>query len=119
MTEVVTLYRYIDGPDGYGGFRLWLYAFSVLGETPCGYWFYDGHFDHRKRFVLKASRKRFAHSTVPAALESFKRRKRAQIRILGHQLDRARIALSLADDTSSPAVVMGPELGSGLLVPSH
>jgi hypothetical protein len=99
MTDVPTLYRYTDEPDGYGSFHLYLYSFSVLGETKCGYWFYDGHFQHRKRFVLKNSRKRFAHSTTTAALQSFKRRKQSQITILNRQLDRARIALSLADDS--------------------
>jgi hypothetical protein len=71
-----------------------LRRFPVLSHTPKGAWLELGC---DKRFVLTNSRKRYACPTIEEAVESFKARKQAQIRILRSQLYTAEEGLRSID----------------------
>jgi hypothetical protein len=64
--------------------------FAVVKHTPKGVRLDSG------RLVMRNSRKRYACPTIEEALESFKARKRAQIRILSRQVKAAELALRQA-----------------------
>ena len=92
----MTFYRY-ESTRWESGISLTLYSYPVTKQTPCGVWLellYGGG----KRFVLTSARKRFACPTKEEALESFKARKRRQVRILRARLDEAERALTLMPD---------------------
>jgi hypothetical protein len=86
------LYRYIDhctvSEDPYG--KLYsnvhkpsILTYEILKTTPKGYWIaYRGS----EKWISNYSKKRFAYPTKEEALESFKYRKKRQIRILKSQL---------------------------------
>lgn len=97
------LYRYEDhvystfsinpgGTESYGmtEVRVELYEYEVVKETSCGYWIID-------KWISKTWKKRFAYPSKLQALESFKIRKKRQIFILQHQLNRAQEALLKAN----------------------
>jgi len=94
--EFKYLYRYNShrvscGDEEYGYYsriEAYLYRYKILKETPKGCWI-ERAFD-KPRFVLNEGRKKFACRTPELALESFKARKAAQVRILN-----ARIAAAL------------------------
>lgn len=73
--------------------ELELMEFKVAKVTPKGVWLerYLGN-----RFVRASSRRRFAHPTKDAALESFRQRKLSQISILHAQLRVAQTMLARA-----------------------
>lgn len=71
------------------------HEYPVISETACGVWL---DVLGRKRFVRTDARKRFACPTEDEAMESFRARKRRQIRILRHQLAAAEAALRLEKD---------------------
>ena len=71
-----------------------LRAYKIIKRTPKGAWIQDFC---RKRFVRLTARKKFACETREEALESFRARKRRQIRILQEQIGHARSALSRAE----------------------
>lgn len=75
---------------------LHLETFEVLKYTQRGVWldYYGGG----KKFVLNEARKRFACPTKEEALESFRARKKRQIKILKAQLHSACRALELQPD---------------------
>jgi len=78
------------------GVRVHLQEYTLIKETPCGYWIkpvwdYD---DYHKKWVSKTARKRFAYPTQEEAITSFMARKRRQIQIIESQLIDARSALS-------------------------
>lgn len=76
--------------------RLELFAVSIKHATPTGARLWTGrHVD------LREGRKQYACRTVDGALEQFKRRRNAQIRILEHQLRRARAELRLTESWPS------------------
>lgn len=93
-------YRYIDtvyssGDDDYGFttfVKVVLHEFEVIKETPKGIWI---RVPGRKRFVNLGARKKYACLSKLDALESFKRRKMRQIRILETQLRHAKEALGI------------------------
>lgn len=70
--------------------RLKCYDFNILRFTKCGCWI-EG-----EKFVLLSGKKRYAYPTKEEALESFKRRKAMQIKILTRLLAQAKNALSEA-----------------------
>lgn len=74
------------------GVRVNEYKYSLLNETPKGYWIYQNYVDD-KRWVSKTAKKRFAYPTREEALTSFIARKKCQIRILEAQLGNAKSAL--------------------------
>jgi hypothetical protein len=119
MTEY--LYRYEDWLFG-SGVHIEAIELPIVKKTECGAWVYDGLItpenpteffetlvkekrlrkecrfillNSRKkcRFILLNSRKKYACLTREAAMQSFRARKRAQIRILEHRLHRAKEAL--------------------------
>lgn len=69
--------------------------YKVVKVTPKGVWLSFG-FGGKDRFVLLGARKRFAHPTKEAALESLVARKERQTRILKKQLDQVQTALFIA-----------------------
>ena len=94
---VQTLYRY-DTTRWDDRIKIVLRTFSVLSETPRGYWFYSQDCRHHgKKFVLKDAKKRYCYPTKEAAMTSFKRRKLMQIKILNRQLSTAKQALAMAN----------------------
>lgn len=102
---------YNDCPGrGWGTTEVRLRTYPVIKHTDKGVWLSNGPFhsiyEPDKRFVLKHSRKKFACSTKKGAMESFRARKRAQIRILKAQVARTERALLAADK-----VDIGPEDG--------
>ena len=80
--------------------RLYLNAYLILKETPCGCWIEWGYGE--KKFVNLKARKKFAHLTPEEAMEAFKARKRRQIAILNGQLLRAEAALHLSAEKAIP-----------------
>ena|SRR5579859_1185210 len=80
--------------------RLYLNAYLVIKETPCGCWIAWGYGD--KKFVNLKANKKFAHLTPEEAMESFKARKKRQIAILRGQLLRAEAALYLQPEKAIP-----------------
>jgi len=72
-----------------------LRIYPIKRKTKCGFWIHEGGQD---RFVLDSGRKRFAWKTEALAIESFKARKVAQIRILKAQLKRAESELYEANE---------------------
>jgi hypothetical protein len=108
MTEY--LYRYEDWLFG-SGVHIEAIELPIVKKTECGAWVYDGLITPENpteffetlvkekrlrkecRFILLNSRKKYACLTREAAMQSFRARKRAQIRILEHQLHRAKEAL--------------------------
>lgn len=75
-----------------------LHTYPVVKHTPKGTWI--EHCFGRK-FVLRGARRKYAHPTKEEALESFRARKRSQIRILRNKLERAERALRIADERSN------------------
>ncbi len=76
---------------GKGNMEIRLREFTVDKTTPKGVWIFarDG-----RRFVRRDTNKRYACPTVEEAVESFKARKRRQIRILSNRLHDAEEALT-------------------------
>jgi len=124
MTEF--LYRYEDWLFGLR-LQIRLLEFPIVKRTACGAWIYEGFapsdptefFERlvkekrlRKecRFVLFASYKKYACLTREEAMKSFRARKRAQIRILEGQLQRAKDALLASGDQTATAAVKPPRL---------
>lgn len=119
MTDNEYWYRYEDvkyaapideyeRPIGEGRVEVRLRKYRVIKHTPKGVWisqdfWFTPHHDHiypdnvNKKFVLRDARKRFACPTIEEALESFKARKKRQIRILRAQARDAEKALEKAD----------------------
>ena len=77
----------------YSESRIYIFEteYAVLSHTPKGVWIEE--YPGKKRFVLKNAKKKFACATQKEALESFRARKRRQIKILEHQLKIAKAAL--------------------------
>ncbi len=88
----MTFYRYKDVLTS-SGTMVYLYEYSLVKETPCGYWI-SFHFglSENQRWISKKSRKKFAYPSKAEALNSFGRRKYRQIKILENQLSRAKAA---------------------------
>ncbi len=80
--------------------ELRLGEYEVLNRTPKGAWI--GGLGYR-RFVLLTARKQYACETVELAAESFRARKRRQIKILSGQLAEAEYALRLLSPDESVA----------------
>lgn len=83
-----------DNPLGPPQVRVNIRKFVVEKETPKGVWLQAAFF---RRFVLRGARKRYACPTLEEALESFKARKQAQLRILNTQIGRVELALYHAE----------------------
>jgi len=71
----------------------YLHTFEVEKETPKGVWLknawgYSGRADGR-RFVLRDSYKQWACQTIEAARNSYRRRRKSQIKLLEAQLKTA------------------------------
>ena len=96
MTPPAKFYRYEDIQyDHYVSVNE--YHYYLIKETPCGYWISLSpklSSIYNKRWISKTSRKRFAYPTRIEAQESFKARKKRQIKILSAQLERAKGAIS-------------------------
>lgn len=110
MTDV--LYRYEethyappadefgDASRGPGSCEVHLREYRIIRRTPKGYWVALDLGDFgisSERFVLASSRKRFACPTEAEARESFRARKRAQIRIYRARIERTEQALRAFD----------------------
>ena len=89
--------RYSNGLDQYDDplpghvLKIELRVYEVLKTTKKGVWI--AHYGYGKRFVLNDSRKRFACADKKEALESFKFRKRRQLKILSSQIDDCKEAI--------------------------
>jgi hypothetical protein len=77
--------------------RIRVREYTVVEHTPKGFWIYDP-FEGRRRFVLGAAKKKFAHLDLEAALDSFIERKRRQIDINESGAEVARTAKAQAED---------------------
>lgn len=92
--------QYEDGP------YLLEYQFSMIKETPCGWWIGNrmGHYGilNKPKWVSKTARKRFAYPTKEDALNNFIARKQRQISIFKYRLDRAEGALYQARVRKDP-----------------
>lgn len=108
---MTSLYRYedrlyasalheFDYPTGPSTVHVELRTFEVLKTTPKGAWIVF-HNVHGKRFINLSARKCYVCATIEEAMESYKHRKRRQIRILSRQLETAKKALSIASGNVS------------------
>ncbi len=102
------LYRY-DSINCQRTVELRLRTFTVIKETPCGYWVSEWAYTALagdancldKRWVSKTGRKRFCYTTKSKAMDSFLIRKRRHLDILTHQLKIAAIAARLDNSVES------------------
>lgn len=69
--------------------------YSVIRETPCGYWIRTLF---TKRWTSKTATRRFAYPTEKEALHNFIRRKQRQKCILRTQIEIASHALAMAKE---------------------
>lgn len=94
------MFRYINISYGSDNVYLCCEIYKVVSKTPRGCWIMPKGVDDLKlkRFVRDVGRKRFAYLTRKEAMESFKCRKAAQIRILERQLGMARKAYEIASE---------------------
>ncbi len=79
--------------------KIELSEFSLVKETPKGYWICYGKQGGTtifKRWVSKTSKKRYAYPTKQEALQSFIKRNQRRIGILKWQLESCRISVSIA-----------------------
>lgn len=93
------LYRYefVDYGMRFPDTDLRLYTFSLVKETPKGYWIIQNDwFQPRKRWVSKTAKKRYAYPTKQEALTSFIKRKQRYIKILEHKIMSNEAALNVA-----------------------
>lgn len=67
--------------------------YSLVKETPKGYWINNEIFCKKSRWVSWTTRKRFAYPTKEEALKSFIRRQEERIRILTYQIKDSRVGL--------------------------
>jgi len=102
-----TLYRYVDFSGTYG-VSIMLQKFEVLKQTAKGVWIAYGE---SKRFVQFNTRKKFACTTKEEAFDSFKARKKKQVKILKAQLEQAEGALRLSEGFVPD---LGPEIIHGI-----
>ena len=83
-----------DTPIGRGRVDVSIMRFEVISHTAKGVWLdYFG----KKKFVLADARKKFACPTEIEAWESLIHRKQRQIKILGNQLEDAKIVKHMAE----------------------
>lgn len=91
-------YRFRDVQFEYGP-KVIKEEFSLIKETPCGYWIEDHSWPFelsgQRWWVSKTSRKRFAYPSEEQAVESFVARKKQQIRYTKIRLIRAEEAYRL------------------------
>lgn len=104
-------YRYVDILEYEGHARIIERVFYLVRKTPKGYWisadrnYKEGSIGfkwHRKRWVSKTTRKRYAYPTKEQAMEGFVARKRRQVTILTAQLERAKVAWAEGSNRLSP-----------------
>ena len=81
-----------DNPTGSSQQVLEVKKFKITKVTAAGIWI--DHWD-RPKFVLLTAHKKFACLSLEDAKESFRARKKRQIRILSNQLHRAEYALKM------------------------
>lgn len=89
----------VDGDWEYAGYsrtKLRLTKYPVIKHTPKGVWL-DNY--GTKRFVRREAIKRFACPTEEEALESFIARKARQVSILTSQLEQAKKAKKMAEES--------------------
>lgn len=90
----MTLYRYTDNSPAD---EPCLEAYTVLSETPKGFWIEYHRNPSGKKFVLREPGNNFAHQTTSQAMENYAQRKRWQIKILSRRLKYAGLALAEAE----------------------
>jgi hypothetical protein len=103
LTPLINYYRYDDRTYvcidewgeayGSGDTSVECRSYPLLKKTTKGAWIGDKIY---KKWVSNTSKKRFAYPTKEEALKSFILRKKRQINILEKRLDRAKIAINLA-----------------------
>jgi len=74
--------------------NLTLSIYSLVKETPKGYWI--GYGEIKEKWVSKTSKKRYAYPTKKEALLNFIKRSEKRIKILKYQLESSEIGLELA-----------------------
>jgi len=96
---------YSDGVDQFGDplptshIKVNLYKYDILSRTEKGIWI--RYWNAKcKKFILLSAKKKYACLTKEEALESFKARKKRQIRILTSQLNNAKESLNIAKGNS-------------------
>lgn len=88
-------YRY-DSAGGSENPHVFLSEFEATKETRCGWRLSNG------KFILKASKKKWAYPTIPEAKQSLIFRKRKHIEILSYRLAHAKAVLALAETSPLP-----------------
>ncbi|NTU49360.1 MAG: hypothetical protein HGA87_00435 [Desulfobulbaceae bacterium] len=95
-----TFYRYEEDAEDVDHVRLLLSRFSLVKETPCGYWVDPmvGSYARKKvRWVSKTARKRYAYPTKAEALDALIARKRRQKAIIYWQNEIADATIAMAE----------------------
>lgn len=98
------LYRY-DAYRASNSVKLRLRTFTVLRETPKGYWVIEYPSlpeinEKYKRWVSKTGRKRLCYPTKEEAMTSFKCRKVRQLSILTAQIKDVKLMCELNEETA-------------------
>lgn len=75
-----------------------LKEYDVIGETPKGYYINKYSFVHKKTWVSKTGKKRFAYPTKEEAMNYFMHRCMTIIRVMKWRIAEWKIVLSLAKD---------------------
>lgn len=85
-----------DRPQGDGRSTVEMREYAVLRHTEQGVWLETG--ETGRKFVLRGARKRFACPTKEEAWESFRARKKKQLRLLMSQIAHVRRVLDGDDE---------------------
>ena len=94
----MTLYRYERHNLEFGDCKIQLYEYTVVKETPNGFWIHQFNSPNFKKFILKGSDgKRFAYETKEAALNNFKIRTKRCFEISKANMITAQTYLDIAN----------------------
>jgi len=91
-------YRYTDPSWPSMATEPHLDIYVLARETPCGYWIKDEHawVDDKEYWVSKTATRRRAYPTLQEALNSYRKRKERQVKIMEDQLHRAKLCFEIA-----------------------
>jgi len=97
--QLYRFYEILIGDEDSYEVELMLQTFPIIRRTKQGAWICYNSLDENDpdKFVLLTARKQFACETIEEAKESYKARKKHQIRILQARLERALRALRAAE----------------------
>lgn len=93
-------YSFFDSHDTINT-SLEILKFTVISETPCGYWI-KPYSDVKKKWISKTSKKRYAYPTIQEARVNFIKRTEKRLKILKNQVSFVEEALRKVETFYKP-----------------